>query len=505
MARSLPVTIVLVFWTAGAAHAQVTTVPQPVQTADRRTTFDIRRPPEDLDRLTALHNGGSWQEIDEAARDLVCAARRDGSGPPVGHDDDYLDSCGGRDAIAAGPIADALDLARNDVALLWVDADAFGKPQLLRVLVSKGSKAPYGLDLPGVSSADGDRHLTELFLSRSPLGRVASGYTSTREDDPLLADLPKFVQALGGPLFTTVGALTGTVGPEAVPPRTGPKIAATVRRVGLPFRRASIRMRAVAREPVATADFASAASTLASTLTFNAVPHAQCARDLAARLASELPPVTRQDVCSAADADPLLCTGAFDSVLTFAFDTALAACEGGKPSKEARSALEDVDEAFRKLVTTGTTTTAELDQAFKNRPPAHFSLGAGGAVMVTASLDRPRVTTRSGVIVADPLPRVMTLAFVNWSPAGYDEKSPSIRGAERVRVFFGAALTPDFGPAAGVNVLLVRGIGITAGGAYLFGKGADASEIGGKPTNPDDPYRIAATRTAFVGIAYNFR
>jgi hypothetical protein len=97
------------------------------------------------------------------------------------------------------------------------------------------------------------------------------------------------------------------------------------------------------------------------------------------------------------------------------------------------------------------------------------------------------------------------MAFVNWSPGGYDEKNPSIEGAERVRLLIGAALTPDFGPAAGINVLLVRGIGLTAGAAYLFGTGADASDIGSKPAHPEDPYRIAAARAAFVGIAYNFK
>jgi hypothetical protein len=99
----------------------------------------------------------------------------------------------------------------------------------------------------------------------------------------------------------------------------------------------------------------------------------------------------------------------------------------------------------------------------------------------------------------------MTTAFVNWSPGGYDEKAPSIAAAERFRPFFGAALTPDFGPVAGLNVLLARGIGVTIGGALLFGKGADASEIGGRPSRPDDPYKLAITRTAFVGLSYNYK
>lgn len=504
VARSLSVMIGLGCLLAGTAEAQVNTVPEPISPAP----FLVRRPPEDLDELTRLFSASDWAGFEAAARSIICVVRRDAGQAVQPGDQQEYESCEAAAPFPDSPAAAALDLRQNDVALMWMDVDTFGKPQLLRVVVSKDGRAPYNQDLLGVSGAPGDRHLVELYLSRSPLGRLSSVYTSTREDDPRLAELPKFVQALAGPLFATIGTLAGAipgVGPEAVPSRARPKIAATVRRVGLPFRRASIRLRAVGREPVSSADFAASAESLASTFSFSEVPRAPCARALAARLADELPPITRLAVCSAADADPVACTNAFDRVLTTAYQEAFAGCESGKPSREARVALEDVDDAFRELVTSGTSTTAELDQTFKNRPPTHFAFGAGAAVMVTASLDRPRVTTKSGIIVADPLDRVMTLAFVNWSPGGYDEKSPSIQGAERVRPFFGAALTPDFGPAAGINVLLARGIGVTAGGAYLFGTGADASEIGSKPARPDDPYRIAAARVVFVGIAYNFK
>jgi hypothetical protein len=156
-------------------------------------------------------------------------------------------------------------------------------------------------------------------------------------------------------------------------------------------------------------------------------------------------------------------------------------------------------------VQSGTSISAELDVTFKNRPPTHLALGAGAAVIAGASLTRPRVDTKSGVLVADPLGRVLTLALVNWSPAGYDDRNSHIEAAERIRPFIGAALTPDFGPAAGLNVLIVRGLGAAVGGALLFGKGADAAEIGQKPSSPEDPYKLAIARAGFVGLTYNWK
>jgi hypothetical protein len=500
----------------GTAWAQVPTAPESLTPAP----FTIRRPPEDLDRLTRLYNVSDWPGLQGLAREIICVVRRNSSAPtPV--DAGEYESCPaasllggtapetvtGTERPPASDVAAALDLRRNHVALMWLGEDAFGKPGLLRVVVTRGSGQPYGLDLPGVSTTTKHGQLVELFLSRSLQGRVTSLYTSTREDDPLLATLPAFVRALAGPLFATVGSIAGSVrGTDLetlAPPR--PKLAATVKRVGLPFRRAKVRFQAVAREPLSTDDFASSAKRLASTLSFNQFPRATCARTLATTLAAKLPVVTQEAVCSAPTADPLECLKAFDAVLTENFDAAVKACEGGKPVAEERRALERVDADFRALVNEGTSTSAELDVTFKNRPLSHFAFGAGSGVLPRASLNRARVTTRNGVVVADPLDRVMTTAFVNWSPAGYDAEDPRIPAAERFRPFFGAALTPDFGPAIGLNVLLVRGIGITAGGALLFGTGADSDEVGRAPAKPDDPYKLSIARAVFVGISYSYK
>lgn len=485
------------------AWAQVPTAAEPLTPRP----FVIRRPPGDLDALTQLYNISDWAALQRLGRDIICVVRRNASESIDPGDNREYESCGGGDPVTGGAVASALDLQRHHVAIMWMGADAFGKTRLMRVVLSQSDRQPHSLDLPGVSAA-GDRQLSEVFLSRSPLGRITSLYTSTREEDPLIAQLPAFVQSLAGPLFTAVGTLAGRIPGaivEAVQEPKRPKLWVVVKRVGLPLRRASIRLQAVAREPVSSAAFAADASRLASSLAFGEVPHAPCARGLASTLAGALPAVTQAPICSSLDAQPLECLAAFDTVITDSFDAAVKECDAGKPSRDALAALEKVDEAFRELVQDGTSSTAELDVTFKNRPPTHFSFGAGAGVMLTASLTRSRVDTKSGVLVADPLNRVMTMALVNWSPGGYDEKDPSIAPSERFRAFFGVALTPDFGPAFGVNVLLVRGIGLTAGGALLFGKGADSAEIGLKPSRPDDPYDLAVARAAFVGISYNYK
>ena len=479
-----PVGVLAVLAAAGTVGAQVPTAAESLTASP----IEVTGAPQDLDRLTSLYNVSDWNALQAAARAVVASVGASSS----------------QNELTA--VGDALDLDRHHVAVMWIGADAFGKVRLLRTVVSSSRREPDTLDLPGVGGSS--RHgLTEVFLSRSPLGRITSQYTSTREDDPLLAQLPAFAQALAGPLFTTVGTIAGRIRRGAVSPAEAPSppLWATVKRVGLPFRRASVRLQAAAREPVPSADFEDDAARLAAAMAFSRVPHEACARALAATLAHDLPAVAVRPVCTAPTSTALGCLAAFDEVLVHRFQAALASCEGGTPSKDARNALETVDEEFRKFIQSGTSVGADLDLTFKNRPPTHVSLGAGAAVMFAASLTRPRVDTKSGVLVADPLGRVTTLAFVNWSPAGYDDKSPRLRPAERFRPFLGAALTPDFGPAAGLNVLIVRGLGVAVGGAVLFGKGAEAADIGQPPSSPADPYALSIARTAFVGLTYNWK
>jgi hypothetical protein len=127
--------------------------------------------------------------------------------------------------------------------------------------------------------------------------------------------------------------------------------------------------------------------------------------------------------------------------------------------------------------------------------------------MAYAHLNRVRtkIDDDSGHLVSDPLPRVMTMAFINWSPGGYDEAASTMSRPERIRAFFGAALTPDFGMVGGVNVLLVRGIGIVGGVGVLFGKGAEPDEIGKAPAASADPFKLALSQSLFVGISYNYK
>ncbi len=198
------------------AQAQVATVASTVG-----APFDTKRPITELDILTTHYNNGDWVALQRAALTLVT----------------------GVVAAAPPPANEALNVQRNHLALTWLGRNAFGDTLVMRFIVHTPAPELFSPDLPGIhdSSSSG---FYELLLTRTREGESASVYVSTRENDPFVEGLPEFIQAIASPLFATFSAIAGRVGvtKETVAPTT---LTATIKRVGLPFKRASIAMRAV--------------------------------------------------------------------------------------------------------------------------------------------------------------------------------------------------------------------------------------------------------------------
>lgn len=460
---------------SSAARAQVSTLPERVD-----GPFPTPRTHADLDLLTGHFNGGRWSDLQALARTIV-------------------------EAIASSnpKVTETLDVRRNYVAVMWIGADAFGKRRLMRFVVHDPQPELFSANLPGLREAPGGM-LYELLLSRTRFGRVTSSYDSVREQDPIEQTLPAFVQAVAGPLFGAIAAIAPL--PRVGPPRPLPPVHATVSRVGLPFKRASVKLKAFASDPWFDDElFRVTTGALANALVFGEVSASACARAYATNLGATLPQAAIAS-CTSADPDLAACKAAFDTRLAADYASAVAACNAGAPSERDLDALGIVDRRFRELTTASLTNTAELETSFKNRPLTHVAFGAGMGVIVAARLSDPRVKLdTAGRLVADPLSRVMTMAFVNWSPRGYDPDAARMSIHERVRVLVGAALTPDFGIVGGGSVLIARGIGVSAGVGILFAKGAHDDEIGAPPASATDPYRLSVVTAPFVGISYTFR
>ena len=202
----------------------------------------------------------------------------------------------------------------------------------------------------------------------------------------------------------------------------------------------------------------------------------------------------------------LECMRAFDTAFTAAFAGCLQNCVPGRqPSDDDVEAMKQVDGKFREFVLDGGEhVTSEI--TFRNQPPTHFAFGAATGVVLAGSPNKPRVKLNDeGVVVADPLGRLLTMIALNWSPRGYDADAFQPSNAERYRLFAGAVITPDVGVGGGVSVLLVRGLALNLGAGAVFSRAVETEEeIGKPPANSSDPFALGIAPIVFVGASFNF-
>ncbi|MCU1386299.1 MAG: hypothetical protein JWL71_4996 [Acidobacteria bacterium] len=477
------------------ASAQVATTPIAIGRA-----IDTGLPLADLAELTALYNRGRWDELQRKTEALLSAAAAKAVATPSGR-----------------AIADGLDFRNSYVIVVWIGTDPFGKTMLARTVVHRPASAePFSPDLPGAGVGAADPQVFEAFLSRGMRGQLVSVYASSRDKDPAAQQLPAFMQAVASPLFATFGALAGSLDVRAAATVAGvteaaplkpepPSIAVTVSRVGLPFARAAIKWKAAAKEPVDVDAFWDATDRFIQDLMFQEVPNSPCARAVAGGLAAAVKNASAGQQCASAAATTSTCLAQFDSELRNAIAAGLKDGACATPSRDDLSAVAKLDDKVRKFAAASMLTAADAELSFKNRPLAHWAFGAGSGVLASGSLSLPRVTVKNDVLVGDPLSRLVTMAFVNWSVAGYDAALDAVSAAERIRPFFGVTITPDFGLTAGVNLLLTRGIGITAGAVLMFANGAGADQIGTVTPNPDAPYALSYARGLVIGVSYTIK
>ncbi len=475
MART-SVAAVILCAIAACAGAQVMTEAQTVVDA-----FPTEEAVSELASLTEQYRAGDWIALQRSCRSIIGRVAK----------------------IAPDGAASLLNVKRDYVAVMWVDADPLGDARLMRVVVHDPTPELFSSDLSGGA-------LYELLLARTEAGRFTSVYSSTRDKNPIEDLRPAFAQAVAGPMFAAFAAQAGPLYADKGPGGTAqgpstPTLCATIKRVALPFERATVKLNAVASDPWFDADGVAAdAADLAARIRFEDVPLSECGREHAEKLAEHLGALVKK--CGGKNLAE--CQILLDEGLGTAYKESLDACAGkGAPSASDLQALRKVDERFRAFLTSSLTsmTNVELGQTFHIRPLTRMTFGAGSAVLLSARLSQPRVTLEDGKLVADPLSRAVAMVHVNWTPWGYREDAPRRSWAERVRVQIGTALTPNFGPVLGVNLLLARGIGVSGGLAVLFLKSARPEEIGAAPANPKDPYRLGIATAPYVGITYNFK
>lgn len=553
-------TIATLLGCASPIAAQTPIVPTALKTADGKEKVTITYPKSTsgaiadpgehpVAALTRVYNTGNGQQLNTLAIEILSTL----SCLP-----EFFSLPTGTPCVTSKS-RKAFDFKRDYVLVTWVGLDFSGKRVVYRIGVhDERTPDPYNVTLPGLGRSqtlDSKKSLPpekpalyEVFLSVTGDSDHASLYVFTAQPDALEAQIPALVAAATGPMFASAAKLFGNVnkvglsiaaltaiGGEVETSEEPPPVSVKVSTLIPPLASAKAKVTDVVVQPFPYVDFQRQVRDLAGRLVFVEATRSQCASEYVSLLAPQLAEIAKSADCTGAASTPSICRTAFSGAFERTYSAVDTTCaqhvksdvetaNAGRADRDKwtpaqvkteiddrlkvqRSAMQQVDTEFRKLVAAQQPERLTADSSLTNTPLTHWSFGVLTAFSFGETVSATRVKVGGdGKLAPDPLSRQLTAFVVNVAPAGYRADAPTMSWAERVRGFIGVTTTPEFGVAAGVSVQIWKGVGVNFGGARMviptFGDAND--RLGQAPSEPSAPFGTAHANAVFVGAHYTF-
>ena len=401
-------------------------------------------------------------------------------------------------------LLNTIDLRTDYVLLAW-PAGGLSGLSLYTAVVHAGDGL-HGRTLAGIGPGSKGR-LFQILLAPSALDRLAGVYVSDPERSTVEAQLPLVAAAIAGPLLTALASQQGTIAfrQQALSILDAPAAPAwaSVSRVDLPFRRAAVHVELRASVAPALSAIQLEATALGTRMAFLETPHVPCAREFASQLTTVLASLAA--VCTDR---PELCVQLADAQFSGRYAEQQPLCQGQSATETRQNlqALQRIDTAFRTYVHGLDRIVLPATLEVSNAPPTRFGFGLVSGYLARPRTDAARATISGGLIAPDPVPRHVNMIVVTGAFRSYDANRPRPGWNERTRWFAGTVIAPDIGAGAGLSLLVVRGLAVSAGFAVLAVPTPAAGEtIGRAPVNAADPFRTGTVRGGFAGLSYNFK
>jgi hypothetical protein len=402
------------------------------------------------------------------------------------------------------------DINQNYYRFVWIGRDNTGGPAVQSAIVHVGEEESI-TSIPGIT-ASSRVQLIDILVSADPAAILDTQYLSTRKEDPLAAQIPAFVQKTD-----VLGFLAGLPLARGEDTRTV-STTYTLSRAVLPYKRADIRIRDTIVVPGSAASLRTAGTELRDRLVIRDARLSPCAQQLAAADAEAISAAASEGSCviPPGQAPGLTtdqanaCRSAMTRRLEDTYRQAVMSCRETPPAV-GFDPMTAVDKQFTDLAGTLRETRRTAETKITDVPHTRYSFGVLSAAIIGeptyfGSAIRAKVGS-NGLLIHDPLPTVLSMAIINIHPRAYDADADVPTSAERVRLFVGTTITPEFGIGGGAGFMLVRGLSVTAGWANLFidtpRSGLSIGDVA--PKTVSDPLSIGRAGVFFAGLSYSFR
>ncbi|MGH7725772.1 MAG: hypothetical protein ACREOU_10150 [Candidatus Eiseniibacteriota bacterium] len=369
-----------------------------------------------------------------------------------------------------------------------IDAtDIRGKSELIRLVWHKPMGRAFIMSVPGLRPR-GSKRLYELYLSLASNAQFTSRYLTTREQDPLLADLVTFASKLDPASYPKHPDM-------AVIPDAGLG-SAVLFEVPVVESRATIDIENLVTVPLDVNDERKKLQEALSRLGNTQAYFSGCGRRYveATRLGIDTVSVEGQPAEYWRRVK-----GARDQVRSSFFPPP------AKCAKDEWPTMLTLDSRIDDLLAQPRSRVIEGKYKITNRPLRRWGFGViAGVVLDSWGQDLAKL--EQGNQVPNPVSGAVPMAAVNFHPWAYDPETPSPLFAERFRLFVAGAVAPSFGIATGAGYAVVRGWTLNAGvGALRVDQLKSGESYGAPPSDNNHPFKKATATFVFFGFGYNIK
>jgi hypothetical protein len=393
----------------------------------------------------------------------------------------------------------SIDSKKNFYFIIFLSGEEGEERQIIRFPWHEPRPDPFASRIPG------ERTIYEIVLGAKSDLELKTSYVSTKLENPLLSQIPKFVQMVE-PALPALLKGERVMAELAIPTLkpAAPAINVEIRSVELPFERSRIKINdaAVLSDSALAEKIKSAADGLADSLQYRKAYLSESGQKLAQEIKSSIQKAAPPDHEKNASEQ-----------MRNAVDTAyIAHIKKHRPNREELKLAMDIEEDFLGMIERlgAKEETAEFD--YENVPLEQVSFGLISTFLFGNSFTDQRIkVTDAGYYASDPPKNPLTAAIINFHPFPYDPKSAKMAFSEMWRLYGGFVLTPDVGFCVGTGFSCLRGLSFNIGVAFVgiqSKNDPDSVLVDGKtfekPRNPDSPFKTKWGSVFFLGFGYNF-
>jgi len=402
-----------------------------------------------------------------------------------------------------------LDFKNNYYLIVFISTDIINKPEIIRFVLHDPISKKYSAEIPGISKRN---KLFHIYLSDNEEKQYECRYLSTKTINPLITKLPKIAAMLDPKALAPYFGKYKILGPQVEAQEIAYPIHGTFSMIVPPYKRSSIRVeeKFIIPDIPTKKRFTAIGNDLKNLkkkLCFSKENNCEYLQKLTNQLFSEIIKQINSTKNCSLNNPSVQCWVKISETISNEFKEYL---ENNPHIKENRSIFRRamvIEAEFLNLFREKDPSILAGEFELLNIPPDKIKFGFVNAIIPSDFGDCKRIKLNDdGKLTNDFIKRQYLLMltcnyyFLNRYP--YSDRNTF---CEKLKVFVGLSLVPEFGFGGGIGLDISNGLSINFGWTALWAYHLkEGDQLYTPPRDPNNYYDLKLLHALFVGLGYDF-